>query len=178
MNIAFGSFESREWHIFYQKINICKLKIKLLLFYLSKVRSLANWMWKHYTKLCKKFRILNQVKVQHGKAIKNLWFFFGSFYKWVPVHVIIIHLCFFRSKFTVSFLDECDRVKISMHLHSFTYDYHLRCLHHFVAERETLLKPRYHITSFLDDFLKYYSKSPNYARSLVHTGKTEGDSVV
>nr|XP_018915153.1 PREDICTED: protein SZT2-like [Bemisia tabaci] len=73
------------------------------------------------------------------------------------------------SQFTVSFLDECDRVKISMHLHSFTYDYHLRCLHHFVAERETLLKPRYHITSFLDDFLKYYSKSPNYARSLVHT---------
>ncbi|XP_075219216.1 KICSTOR complex protein SZT2-like isoform X2 [Lycorma delicatula] len=74
------------------------------------------------------------------------------------------------SQFTLSFLDECDRVKVLMHLHSFTYDYHLRCLHWFISDQQALLRPGYHLTSFLDDFLKYYSKAPNYARSLVHAG--------
>ncbi|RZF32788.1 hypothetical protein LSTR_LSTR011434 [Laodelphax striatellus] len=71
------------------------------------------------------------------------------------------------SQFIMSFLDECDRVKILMHLHSFTYDYHLRCLHWFISNKQVLLRPGYHITSFLDDFIKYYTKAPNYARSLV-----------
>ncbi|XP_039298117.1 KICSTOR complex protein SZT2 [Nilaparvata lugens] len=71
------------------------------------------------------------------------------------------------SQFIMSFLDECDRVKILMHLHSFTYDYHLRCLHWFISNKQVLLRPNYHITSFLDDFIKYYTKAPNYATSLV-----------
>lgn len=58
-----------------------------------------------------------------------------------------------------------------MHLHSFTYDYHLRCLYQFISERESNLPLGYHIVEFLDDFMKYYPKAPNYARSLVHTGK-------
>lgn len=58
-----------------------------------------------------------------------------------------------------------------MHLHSFTYDYHLRCLHKFISERDSNLPRGYHIVDFLDDFMKYYPKAPNYARSLVHTGK-------
>ena len=62
-------------------------------------------------------------------------------------------------QFTLSFLDECDKIKVLMHLHSFTYDYHLRCLHWFITDRQQLdlLRPGYHLTSFLDDFMKYYS---------------------
>ncbi|XP_052124949.1 KICSTOR complex protein SZT2 isoform X2 [Frankliniella occidentalis] len=89
----------------------------------------------------------------------------------------------FISQFTVSFLDECDKVKVLLHLHSFAYDYHLRTLHGCVTSPGpgigpligpgigpggSLLPPGYHLTLFLDDFLKYYSKAPNFARNLVH----------
>lgn len=57
-----------------------------------------------------------------------------------------------------------------MHLHSFTYDYHLRSIHSYVSGHQAMLKQGYHITRFLDDFLKYYSKAPNFARNLVHAG--------
>nr|CAD7408602.1 unnamed protein product [Timema cristinae] len=70
--------------------------------------------------------------------------------------------------FTLSFLDECDKMKILMHLHSFTYDYHLRSIHAYVSGRQAFLKQGYHLSRFLDDFLKYYSKAPNFARNLVY----------
>ncbi|XP_018578793.1 KICSTOR complex protein SZT2 isoform X1 [Anoplophora glabripennis] len=75
------------------------------------------------------------------------------------------------NRFTVSFLDECDRVKILMHLHSFTYDYHLRCIYNYISNNPGLNKvcERYNVHQFLDDFLKYYNKAPNFARNLVHT---------
>lgn len=78
----------------------------------------------------------------------------------------------FNFQFTVSFLDECDRVKILMHLHSFTYDYHLRCIYNYISGNTGLNKvcERYNVHQFLDDFLKYYNKAPNFARNLVHTG--------
>lgn len=69
-----------------------------------------------------------------------------------------------------SFLDECDKVKFFMHLHSFTYDFHLRCVSNYISNNNSSrLKEGYYITNFLDDFMKYYSKAPNYARNLVHT---------
>lgn len=74
----------------------------------------------------------------------------------------------FFLQFAVSFLDECDRIKFQMHLHSFTYDYHLRCLHQYITDQQPLLRQGYHIIEFLDDFIKYYPKASNYARSLVH----------
>ena len=59
-----------------------------------------------------------------------------------------------------------------MHLHSFTYDFHLRCIHSYIAGTgKWSLQHGYHITRFLDDFVKYYSKAPNYARNLVYCGK-------
>jgi hypothetical protein len=73
-------------------------------------------------------------------------------------------------QFTLSFLDECDKIKILMHLHSFTYDYHLRSIHSYVSGHQAILKQGYNLTHFLDDFLKYYSKAPNFARNLVHAG--------
>lgn len=70
----------------------------------------------------------------------------------------------------VAFLDECDKMKVSMHLHSFTYDYHLRNIHSYISGRQMSLRQGYHLVGFLDDFLKYYQKSPNFARNLVHQG--------
>ncbi|KAK7862806.1 hypothetical protein R5R35_004159 [Gryllus longicercus] len=72
------------------------------------------------------------------------------------------------SQFTLSFLDECDKIKILMHLHSFAYDYHLRSISSYVSGHHAILKQGYHLTHFLDDFLKYYSKAPNFARNLVY----------
>lgn len=72
----------------------------------------------------------------------------------------------------LSFVDACDKVKINMHLHSFTYDFHLRCIHSYIAGNcQWSLKHGYHLTNFLDDFNKYYSKAPNYARNLIYSGK-------
>lgn len=84
-------------------------------------------------------------------------------------------LCF---QFTLNFLDECDKMKVLMHLHSFTYDYHLRTLALFTANQDSVLRPGYHITNFLDDFLKYYSKAPNYAYCLAHSGTYLKDLVI
>ena len=51
-----------------------------------------------------------------------------------------------------------------IHLHSFTYDYHLRTIHNHIALKPSNLRKGFHIVSFLDDFMKYYSKGPNFAR--------------
>ena len=66
--------------------------------------------------------------------------------------------------FTTTFLDECDRIKILIHLHSFTYDYHLRTIHNHIALKPNNLRKGFHIVSFLEDFMKYYTKGPNFAR--------------
>ncbi|KAJ3640250.1 hypothetical protein Zmor_003559 [Zophobas morio] len=74
------------------------------------------------------------------------------------------------NRFTLSFLDECDRVKILMHLHSFTYDYHLRCIYNYISSNSGVNRvcDRYNVTKFFDDFMKYYNKAPNFARNLIH----------
>ncbi|CAK9801279.1 KICSTOR complex protein SZT2 [Anthophora quadrimaculata] len=74
------------------------------------------------------------------------------------------------NQFMLSFVDACDKIKINMHLHSFTYDFHLRCIHSYIAGTGPWsLQQGYHLIHFLDDFNKYYSKAPNYARNLIHS---------
>ncbi|XP_043599602.1 KICSTOR complex protein SZT2-like isoform X2 [Bombus pyrosoma] len=74
------------------------------------------------------------------------------------------------NQFMLSFVDACDKIKISMHLHSFTYDFHLRSIHSYIAGTGPLLVQQgYHLIHFLDDFNKYYSKAPNYARNLIYS---------
>ncbi|XP_066587997.1 KICSTOR complex protein SZT2-like [Prorops nasuta] len=73
------------------------------------------------------------------------------------------------NQFVLSFVDTCDKIKINMHLHSFTYDFHLRCIHSYIAENGSWsLQHGYHLAQFLDDFNKYYSKAPNFARNLIY----------
>ncbi|KAG0417466.1 hypothetical protein HPB47_005573, partial [Ixodes persulcatus] len=71
---------------------------------------------------------------------------------------------------TSEFIEDMDKIRVNMHMHSFTYDYHLRTIHSYVSGQQLLFKHGYHLTSFLDDFVKYYQKSPNYARNLIHAG--------
>jgi len=76
-----------------------------------------------------------------------------------------------NKNFTTTFLEECDKIKILIHLHSFTYDYHLRTLSSYVSQRPGVsLREGFHVVSFLEDFLKYYSKGPNFARNFIYSG--------
>ncbi|XP_054706833.1 LOW QUALITY PROTEIN: KICSTOR complex protein SZT2-like [Uloborus diversus] len=75
-----------------------------------------------------------------------------------------------NSQFAAAFLDELDKVKLLMHLHSFTYDYHLRTIHSYISGRQLIFRHGYHLTSFLDDFIKYYQKVPTGARNLLYAG--------
>ncbi|CAG0912213.1 unnamed protein product [Notodromas monacha] len=70
----------------------------------------------------------------------------------------------------LNFIAECDSIMFVLHMHSFSYDYHLRTLHAYLSARNLLFRHGYHLTSFLDDFIKYYTKGPNYARNLIHSG--------
>ena len=74
---------------------------------------------------------------------------------------------------TTGLVDEGDRLRFLIHLHSFTFDYHLRLANSFVAQRGCHLRRDFHFTSFLSDFLKYYSKGPNFARNLMQVGTLE-----
>ena len=71
---------------------------------------------------------------------------------------------------TDNFLKECDTIKVLIHLHSFTYDYHMRTISAYIGQKQPcVLRRGFNITSFLEDFIKYYSKGPNFARNFIHT---------
>ncbi|KAK3871475.1 hypothetical protein Pcinc_023382 [Petrolisthes cinctipes] len=75
------------------------------------------------------------------------------------------------SQFAInSFLDKVDDIKVLLHMHSFTYDFHLRAVCEYVANRQLLFAPGYHLSSCLSDFIKYYNKGPNFARNLIYSG--------
>jgi len=75
-----------------------------------------------------------------------------------------------NKNFMTTFLEDCDNVKILIHLHSFTYDYHLRTISSYIGQKTSQLRKGFHVVSFLEDFMKYYSKGPNFARNFVYTG--------
>lgn len=77
-----------------------------------------------------------------------------------------------------TFLDELDKIKVTMHLHSFTYDYHLRSIYSYISGRQLTFRHGYHLISFLDDFRKYYQKAPNYARNHIMSGQVTIDDIL
>lgn len=83
----------------------------------------------------------------------------------------------YMSQVTSEFTEDLDKIRVNMHMHSFTYDYHLRTIHSYISGQQLLFKHGYHLTSFLDDFVKYYQKSPNYARNLIYAGSVVIPSV-
>ena len=64
------------------------------------------------------------------------------------------------------------QVRKSIHMHSFTFDFHLRTIHQLVSGKPTFRKG-FNLVLFLDDFMMYYNKGPNFARNAIHRGSIE-----
>lgn len=56
------------------------------------------------------------------------------------------------------------------HVHSFSFDFHLRTVHLYLSEKHAIFRPGYHTNAFLNDFLSYYNCRPPYARTYLHEG--------
>lgn len=74
-------------------------------------------------------------------------------------------------KLGMLFTDECDSFKDLIHLHSFSYDFHLRTVQEYLSSPEMGFKIQYHITSFLSDFIKFFNPIPRFCSNLIHSGK-------
>lgn len=79
-----------------------------------------------------------------------------------------LHLAFAEKQLT----KEIEEVKKALHMHSFTFDFHLRLIHQLVAGKPTFRKG-FNVALFLDDFMMYYNKGPNFARNAIHHGSVK-----
>ncbi|XP_071849509.1 KICSTOR complex protein SZT2-like isoform X4 [Apostichopus japonicus] len=78
-----------------------------------------------------------------------------------------------NSRLGMLFTDECDSFKDLIHLHSFSYDFHLRTVQEYLSSPEMGFKIQYHITSFLSDFIKFFNPIPRFCSNLIHS-ETQG----
>ncbi|GMR35958.1 hypothetical protein PMAYCL1PPCAC_06153, partial [Pristionchus mayeri] len=111
--------------------------------------------------------------------------------------LLLAHLCFTPPYFHVRFrmwhllgvfsAVEDDHEKLKMrnlerakdelvgacHVHSFTYDFHLRMISKYLLGRDHILfMPGYNTSSFLVDFLQYYGCRPPCARNCIYEERT------
>ncbi|XP_072918888.1 KICSTOR complex protein SZT2 isoform X4 [Hemitrygon akajei] len=75
-----------------------------------------------------------------------------------------------ESALSMLFTEECDKVRDLMHVHSFSYDFHLRIIHQYLVGRQMTLRQGYHLTSFLEDFICYHPDIPKYGRNHTFEG--------
>ncbi|XP_026201911.1 KICSTOR complex protein SZT2 isoform X2 [Anabas testudineus] len=68
------------------------------------------------------------------------------------------------------FTEECDKVRDLMHVHSFSYDFHLRVVHQYLVGCHMTLRQGYQLTDFLDDFISYHPDIPKFGRNHVFQG--------
>lgn len=64
-----------------------------------------------------------------------------------------------------------------MHVHSFSYDFHLRVVHQYLLGSHMALRQGYHLTSFLQDFIAYHPDIPKFGRNHVFQGERGGCGV-
>lgn len=57
-----------------------------------------------------------------------------------------------------------------MHVHSFSYDFHLRVVHQYLVGCQMTLRQGYQLTSFLEDFIAHHPDIPKYGRNHVFQG--------
>ena len=69
------------------------------------------------------------------------------------------------------FTEECDRVRDLMHVHSFSYDFHLRLVHQHVLGAHLVLRHGYHLTTFLRHFLAHHPAGPHFGRNHIYQGQ-------
>nr|XP_043900372.1 KICSTOR complex protein SZT2 isoform X3 [Solea senegalensis] len=68
------------------------------------------------------------------------------------------------------FTEECDKVRDLMHVHSFSYDFHLRVVHQYLLGCHMTLRQGYQLTDFLDDFISHHPDIPKFGRNHVIQG--------
>ncbi|XP_068174550.1 KICSTOR complex protein SZT2 isoform X2 [Antennarius striatus] len=68
------------------------------------------------------------------------------------------------------FTEECDKVRDLMHVHSFSYDFHLRVVHQYLVGCHMTLRQGYQLTDFLDDFISNHPDIPKFGRNHVFQG--------
>ncbi|XP_051855916.1 KICSTOR complex protein SZT2 isoform X2 [Antechinus flavipes] len=78
-----------------------------------------------------------------------------------------------NSQLSMLFTEECDKVRDLMHVHSFSYDFHLRLAHQHVLGSHLALRQGYHLTSFLRCFLSHHPDGPNFGRNHIYQGTME-----
>ncbi|XP_051481754.1 KICSTOR complex protein SZT2 isoform X8 [Apus apus] len=75
-----------------------------------------------------------------------------------------------NSQLSMLFTEECDKVRDLMHVHSFSYDFHLRIVHQYLLGSHMTLRQGYHLTSFLEDFIAHHPDIPKFGRNHVFQG--------
>ncbi|KAH9488738.1 hypothetical protein Btru_059310 [Bulinus truncatus] len=64
------------------------------------------------------------------------------------------------------FVDECDKYKDMIHVHSFAHDFHLRCVQNYLSDQKNSEFPdSFNLDSFLTDFNMIYPYPPSYSRN-------------
>uniref|UniRef100_A0A8B9LKH5 SZT2 subunit of KICSTOR complex n=1 Tax=Astyanax mexicanus TaxID=7994 RepID=A0A8B9LKH5_ASTMX len=77
-----------------------------------------------------------------------------------------------NSQLSMLFTEECDKVRDLMHVHSFSYDFHLRVVHQYLLGCHMTLRQGYQLTSFLEDFISHHPDIPKFGRNHVFQGET------
>ncbi|XP_068095547.1 KICSTOR complex protein SZT2 isoform X3 [Hyperolius riggenbachi] len=75
-----------------------------------------------------------------------------------------------ESALSMLFTEECDKVRDLMHVHSFSYDFHLRVVHQYLLGSNMSLRQGYDLTTFLQLFISQHPDIPKYGRNHVHQG--------
>ncbi|XP_063795396.1 KICSTOR complex protein SZT2 isoform X3 [Pseudophryne corroboree] len=75
-----------------------------------------------------------------------------------------------NSQLSMLFTEECDKVRDLMHVHSFSYDFHLRVLHQYLLGSSMCLRQGYDLSSFLQLFISQHPDIPKYGRNHVYQG--------
>lgn len=89
---------------------------------------------------------------------------------WLEV-TVATSLC--SLQLSMLFTEECDKVRDLMHVHSFSYDFHLRVVHQYLEGCHMILRSGYQLTDFLDDFIANHPDIPKFGRNHVFQGDPE-----
>ncbi|CAG2218549.1 SZT2 [Mytilus edulis] len=73
-----------------------------------------------------------------------------------------------QSFLKVLFVDECEKCKDLIHVHSFAHDFHLRSIQSCISGKG-MYKNFYHMTGFLSDFSLVYPYPPAFSRNFLLT---------
>ncbi|XP_056389014.1 KICSTOR complex protein SZT2 isoform X4 [Hyla sarda] len=73
-----------------------------------------------------------------------------------------------NSQLSMLFTQECDKVRDLMHVHSFSYDFHLRVVHQYLLGSSMSLRQGYDLASFLQLFISQHPDIPKYGRNHVY----------